>query len=95
MANFVATLSRFGMVIYMNDTYRMMTTTIKTQNRHNSAYFEVKTTRFWKVIDLSDTYRMMMIMIMMMIIMIMKTQHGYNSNIKPDYGLANIKYDTM
>ena len=44
---------------------------MKTQNGHNLASFEEKSSIFCTVIDLNDIYRMIMRM--------MKTQNGYNS----------------
>jgi hypothetical protein len=59
----------------------MMKRMMKTQNCHNSANFEAKTSRFCMVIDLNDTYRMMimMVIIMTMTIVMMNTQNGHNS----------------
>ena len=47
---------------------------MKTQNGHNSAFFEATTSIFCMVMDLNDTYKMMVMMTRMM-----KTQNGHNS----------------
>jgi len=50
-ATFEATISRFSLVIDLND---------------NSANFEATTSRLFRVIYLNDTYRMMITMMVMM-----------------------------
>ena len=49
----------------------------KSLNGHNSANFKATASRFCMVIDLNETYRMMM---MIMMIMMMRTQNGNNSD---------------
>ena len=83
--SFEATISRFFMVIDLNDTYKMMMTLmmmimimmmlimimlIKIQNGQNWANFESTTSRFCMVTDLNDTYKMMIMMMTMMMMMI-------------------------
>ena len=46
LANFEVTTSWFGLVIDLNDTYRIMMTMMKTQNGHNSANFEAMFSRY-------------------------------------------------
>ena len=55
------------MVMDLNDTYRMMTSTMmmmmKTPNGHNLANLKATITRFCMVIDVNDTYRLVLLKI--------------------------------